>query len=94
MRQAFNYAVNKEAIVREITKRGALTATGAFPGMPGYDPDFQGYYYHPEKAKRFLAEAGYPDGSVSQWCSSGRSTRRKPRRQSWPPIKSIWPSWG
>jgi oligopeptide transport system substrate-binding protein len=64
VRQAFNYAVNKEAIVREITKRGALTATGALPpGMPGYDPDLQGYYYHPEKAKRFLAEAGYPDGA-------------------------------
>jgi oligopeptide transport system substrate-binding protein len=64
VRQAFNYAVNKEAIVREITKRGALTATEALPpGMPGYDPDLQGYYYHPEKAKRLLAEAGYPDGA-------------------------------
>jgi peptide/nickel transport system substrate-binding protein len=64
VRQAFNYAVNKEAIVREITKRGALTAIGALPpGMPGYDPDLQGYYYHPEKAKRLLAEAGYPDGT-------------------------------
>jgi peptide/nickel transport system substrate-binding protein len=64
VRQAFNYAVNKEAIVREITKRGALTAIGALPpGMPGYDPDLQGYYYHPEKAKRLLAEAGYPDGA-------------------------------
>ncbi len=64
VRQAFNYAVNKEAIVREITKGGALTAIGALPpGMPGYDPDLQGYYYHPEKAKRLLAEAGYPDGA-------------------------------
>jgi peptide/nickel transport system substrate-binding protein/oligopeptide transport system substrate-binding protein len=64
VRQAFNYAVNKEAIVREITKMGALTATGALPpGMPGYDPDLQGYYYHPEKAKRLLAEAGYPAGA-------------------------------
>ena len=63
VRQAFNYAVNKEAIVREITKRAGLTATGALPpGMPGYDPDLQGYYYHPEKAKQLLAEAGYPDG--------------------------------
>jgi oligopeptide transport system substrate-binding protein len=64
VRQAFNYAVNKEAIVREITARGALTATGALPpGMPGYDSDLQGYYYYPEKAKRLLAEAGYPDGA-------------------------------
>jgi oligopeptide transport system substrate-binding protein len=64
IRQVFNYAVNKEAIVREITKRGALTAAGAFPpGMPGYDPDLEGYSYHPEKAKRLLAEAGYPEGA-------------------------------
>jgi oligopeptide transport system substrate-binding protein len=64
VRQAFNYAVNTEAIVREITKRGALTAIGALPpGMPGYDPDPQGYAYDPAKAKRLLAEAGYPDGA-------------------------------
>jgi peptide/nickel transport system substrate-binding protein/oligopeptide transport system substrate-binding protein len=63
VRQAFNYAVNKEAIVQEITRRGGLPATGALPPeMFGYDPDRQGYSYHPEKAKRLLAEAGYPDG--------------------------------
>jgi peptide/nickel transport system substrate-binding protein/oligopeptide transport system substrate-binding protein len=64
VRQAFNYAVDKEAIVREITRMGNLPATGALPpGMLGYDPDLQGYSYHPEKAKRLLAEAGYPDGT-------------------------------
>jgi peptide/nickel transport system substrate-binding protein/oligopeptide transport system substrate-binding protein len=64
VRQAFNYAVNKEAIVREITRRGGLPATGALPpGMLGYDPNLQGYSYYPEKAKRLLAEAGYPDGA-------------------------------
>ncbi len=60
VRQAFNYAVNKEAIVQEITKSDALTATGALPpGMPGYDADLQGYSYNPDKAKQLLAEAGY-----------------------------------
>ena len=64
VRQAFNYAVNIEAIVQEITKRGSLPATGALPpGMPGYDPQLQGYAYDPAKAKRLLAEAGYPDGT-------------------------------
>lgn len=63
VRQAFNYGVHKEMIVREITKMGSLTAHGALPpGMPGHDPDLQGYYYSPDKAKRLLAEAGYPDG--------------------------------
>jgi peptide/nickel transport system substrate-binding protein/oligopeptide transport system substrate-binding protein len=64
VRQAFNYAVDKETIVRGITRRGSLTATGVLPpGMPGYDPDLQGYAYRPEEAKRLLAEAGYPDGA-------------------------------
>ena len=63
VRQAFNYAVNKEAIVREITKMGSLPANGALPpGMPGHDPDLQGYAYNPAKAKQLLAEAGYPHG--------------------------------
>jgi oligopeptide transport system substrate-binding protein len=64
VRQAFNYAVNKEVIVQEITKREAITATGAFPpGLPGHDPDLQGYSHDPAKAKQLLGEAGYPDGA-------------------------------
>jgi oligopeptide transport system substrate-binding protein len=64
VRQAFNYAVNKEAIVREITKMGSLPATGALPpGIHGYDPDLPGYAYDPVKAKRLLAEADFPNGT-------------------------------
>jgi peptide/nickel transport system substrate-binding protein/oligopeptide transport system substrate-binding protein len=75
VRQAFNYGVNKEAIVREITKMGSQPATGTLPpGMPGHDPDLKGYYYNPAKAKRLLAEAGYPNGNgfpvVQLWASS------------------------
>jgi oligopeptide transport system substrate-binding protein len=62
VRQAFNYAVNREAIVRGIIRGGGLPAAGALPpGMPGYDPDLRGYSYDPAKAKRLLAEAGYPN---------------------------------
>lgn len=75
VRQAFNYAVNKEAIVRDITKMGSLPATGALPpGMRGHDPDLRGYDYDPAKAKRLLAEAGYPNGMgfpvVQLWTAS------------------------
>jgi ABC-type transport system substrate-binding protein len=75
VRQAFNYAVDTEAIVREITKMGSLPATGALPpGMPGHDRDLQGYAYNPAKAKQLLAEAGYPNGAgfpvVELWTSS------------------------
>jgi peptide/nickel transport system substrate-binding protein/oligopeptide transport system substrate-binding protein len=75
VRQAFNYAVDKEAIVRDITKMGSLPATGALPpGMPGHDPDLRGYAYDPGTARRLLAEAGYPNGRgfpvVQLWTTS------------------------
>jgi peptide/nickel transport system substrate-binding protein/oligopeptide transport system substrate-binding protein len=64
VRQAFNYAVNTEAIVKEITKRGNLVAHGPLPpGMPGHGPDLLGYAYDPVKARRLLADAGYPGGT-------------------------------
>jgi oligopeptide transport system substrate-binding protein len=81
VRQAFNYAVNKEAIVREITKMGSLPANGTLPpGMPGHDPDLRGYYYNPVKAKQLLAEAGYSNGAgfpvVQLWTvSKAESTK-------------------
>jgi oligopeptide transport system substrate-binding protein len=81
VRQAFNYAVNKEAIVREITQMGSLPANGTLPpGIPGHDPDLKGYYYNPTKAKRLLAEAGYPNGAgfpvVQLWAfSKAESTK-------------------
>ena len=74
VRQAFNYAVNKEVIVREITRMGQLPAVGALPPwLLGYDPDLQGYSYNPAKAKELLATAGYPNGTgfpvVQLWSS-------------------------
>jgi oligopeptide transport system substrate-binding protein len=64
VRQAFNYAVNRQAIVQAITKMGSITATGALPpGMAAHDPDLEGYHYNLDKAKQLLAEAGYPNGT-------------------------------
>lgn len=91
VRQAFNYAVNKEAIVREITKMGSIVATGVLPpGMPGHTPDLQGYYYNPVKAKQLLADAGYPNGEgfpvVQLWTvSKAESTKAEVAayRQYW-----------
>jgi ABC-type transport system substrate-binding protein len=45
--QAFNYAVDTEAIVREITKIGNLPVTEVLPpGSLGYDPDPLGLPSH------------------------------------------------
>ncbi len=64
VRQAFNYAVNKKAIVREIARMGDVPAVGALPPwLLGYDPDLQGYDYNPAMARELLAAAGYPNGT-------------------------------
>lgn len=63
VRQALSLAVDIEAIVKEITKRGSIPAKGILPpGIAGFDPQFKGYGYNPVKARKLLAEAGYPNG--------------------------------
>ena len=75
VRRALNYAVDKERIVREITRMDAIPANAAIPpGMPAHDPDAKRYDYDPDKAKKLLAEAGYPNGAgfpmIKLWASS------------------------
>jgi peptide/nickel transport system substrate-binding protein len=63
VRQAANYAVDREAIVRSILDGHAELLHGPFStSWLGYDPSIQPYSYDPAKAKQLLAEAGYPNG--------------------------------
>lgn len=63
VRQAINYAIDKKAIVDDLYMGTASVAkNGMPPFMLGYNDDIEDYAYDPEKAKRLLAEAGYPDG--------------------------------
>lgn len=62
VRQAINMAVNKERITRILNGRATPANQPLPPLMPGYDKDYKGYPYDPEKAKALLAEAGYADG--------------------------------
>jgi peptide/nickel transport system substrate-binding protein/oligopeptide transport system substrate-binding protein len=63
LRQAFNYAVDKEAIAKVILEGRVMPARSILPpGMMGHDPELQGYPHNREKARRLLAEAGYEGG--------------------------------
>ncbi len=63
VRQAINYAANIDGYIKHIMKgRAVRIATWASPYAFGYDPSIKPYPYDPEKAKKLLAEAGYPNG--------------------------------
>ena len=62
VRQAVNHAINKDRIIRIINGRAVPANQPLPPAMPGFDPDYAGYAYDPEKAKQLLAEAGFADG--------------------------------
>ncbi|MCX6162400.1 MAG: ABC transporter substrate-binding protein, partial [Ignavibacteriae bacterium] len=64
LRQALNYAVDRERIVKYVLKnRGIPAHNGPLPvGIPGYDSSTKGYKYDLKKAKELLGEAGYEDG--------------------------------
>ena len=62
VRQAINYAVDWNGIVRSIMGGYGRRAPGpAMPYMDGYT-EVTGYEYNPAKAKQLLIEAGFPNG--------------------------------
>lgn len=64
LRQALNYAVDRDRIMNFVLKnRGRAAVNGPIPpGMPGYDSTIIGYSYDKQKALKLLEEAGYPNG--------------------------------
>src|SRR5690242_3958973 len=63
VRQAANYAVDRQAILTSIMEGYGELLHGPFASAwQGYDPTLQPYAYDPAKARQLLAEAGYPNG--------------------------------
>jgi len=62
VRQALNYAIDKQRIVQLLNGRATVANQVLPPLMPGYDSSYTGYEYNPDKAKSLLAEAGFPNG--------------------------------
>jgi len=63
VRQAANYAINRQAMVDSLLKgTGAPAYQYAPRGDHGYDASLNVYKYDPAKARQLLAQAGYPNG--------------------------------
>lgn len=62
VRKALALVVDRERIVKLITRGGEPPITHFVPlGVPNYEPP-QGLAYDPARARELLAEAGFPDG--------------------------------
>jgi peptide/nickel transport system substrate-binding protein len=63
VRQAVNYAVDKETIVKNIFRGAGRPASQAATSKTyGYNEAVKPYPHDPDRAKRLLSEAGYPNG--------------------------------
>ena len=63
VRQALNYAVNKQAILDAVFQgAGKIAKNPIPPTIWSYNDEVKDYPYDPAMAKKLLAEAGYSDG--------------------------------
>jgi peptide/nickel transport system substrate-binding protein len=63
LRQAVNYAINREDFVRYATKGNGVIIPALLPVASfGYAPDLAPYPFDPDKARALFRAAGYPDG--------------------------------
>lgn len=74
IRQAVNYAIDKEAIVEALFLGSAIPARGqlAKEAYFGFNKNLDAYAFNPEKAKELLKEAGYKGEVVQLISERGR----------------------
>lgn len=66
LRQAVSYAIDREALVKNVFGEYATPATSFLaPAILGHTDDLETYNYDPEQAKEKLAEAGYEPGELT-----------------------------
>lgn len=86
VRQALNYAVDKDALIRDVL--GGAAQRSHSPLSPQFGPFYAGdevrrYDYDPVRAKALLAEAGFPNGFKSTiYTNTGRAGQLKPLEMS------------
>jgi peptide/nickel transport system substrate-binding protein len=74
VRQALNYAIDKEALAAALFEGQATVEAGQLLGPTyfGFDEQTAAYPYDPERAKALLAEAGAAGGTITLVGTSGR----------------------
>jgi peptide/nickel transport system substrate-binding protein len=80
VRQALNYAIDKEAIIKSILQGNGSISQGQLIGKDGFGfhPGLKAYPYDPKKAKELLAAAGFPNGfEMTFHASQGRYPKDK-----------------
>lgn len=75
MRQAVNYAINKEALVDNILQGTAVVADGPTPPAFAWahNNELTPYPYSPEKAKALIKEAGFENAELTFYVTEGGS---------------------
>ena len=75
VRQAANYAINKEAIVNDVLEGTAEVAAGPTPPAFAwaYNEALEPYPYNPERARELLAEAGVEGAELTFYVTEGGS---------------------
>ena len=66
VRQALNYAIDRETLASVLLNDIVTPAKGILPpGFPAYNPSLEGYAFDPEKARNLLAESKYGSDTSS-----------------------------
>ena len=78
VRQAMNYAVDREAINKGLYAGAPPSSQAVSAPYWAFNPAVKPYPYDPDMAKKLLAEAGYPNGFSTElitYSAPGRTTR-------------------
>ena len=79
LRQAINYAVDKQGIADAIYGGFAIPANGQVltPGHFGYNPNVEAYPYDPDMARQLIEESGYDGAEIRLESEVGRWLKDK-----------------
>jgi oligopeptide transport system substrate-binding protein len=95
IRQALIHAIDRVALVQDVYANRYVLARGVLPpGTQGFNPTLQGYSYDPGKARKLLAEAGYPGGRGLRPITIWSSVKRQEIVQQHEEVRKYWAAIG